>query len=81
MILPQTGGGRNPLSILCCTNKPSVASPSPRLQFHPRGVFSTADDVVTALRTNLKPSNVDMLVFLNKHFKLYFMTSFEMMVI
>ena len=31
-------------------------------------VFSTAGNVVTALRTNLKPSNVDMLVFLNKNF-------------
>ena len=33
----------------------------------PKRIFSTAGDIVTAVRTNLKPSNVDMLVFLNKN--------------
>jgi len=44
----------------CCLTIPQTSVPSER-------VFSTAGDVVTSLRTNLKPNNVDMLVFLDKN--------------
>jgi len=39
----------------------------PVISVLPKRVFLTAGNVVTALRTNLKPSNVDMLVFLKKN--------------
>lgn len=47
----------------CYLAIPGTSVPSER-------IFSTAGDVVTALRTNLKPKNVDMLVFLNKNLEL-----------